>query len=148
MIYAVTQNPSTEFSLMFVLHSSTRKSNRLSNVIVINEQTNKILLKAIIKYQSLKFFYKTLQEVQSLKNYYFLRAAIVVFLSVFMLNSGEYVCGRIAFSTLFSFGRSKFCNPEQQHGWLCLTEVGWQFCAAPSVIFFVFWMKTLFVWED
>ena len=46
------------------------------------------------------------------------------------------ICGRIAFSTLFSFGRGKFCNPMRHRGRLRLTEEQWQFCIAPSASFF------------
>ena len=36
----------------------------------------------------------------------------------------HFMCGRIAFPTLFSVGRGKFCNPMRHRGRLCLTEVG------------------------
>ena len=108
------QNFSTELSVMFVLHWSTRKSNRLSNVIItttkkrrtINE--NKIMLKAVINYQSLKKTYRTLIRLKAISNYqslkknyqtlqwgqslkknYLLRTAVIAFLSLFMLHSNN-----------------------------------------------------------
>ena len=101
MIYAVIQNSSTEFSLTFVLHSSTRKSNRLSNVIVTNKETNnqqssklEEKLSNINKAQLtiIKAWRKKIELLQwapSLKKNYLLRTAVIAFLSLFMLHSNN-----------------------------------------------------------
>ena len=64
MIYEIRmQNSNIQLSLMFVLQNSSRKGNRLSNVIVTNEEPNnrnKTVIKAIITCWFSFFFYQTL----------------------------------------------------------------------------------------
>ena len=61
---------------------------------------------------------------------------VVGVFSTFMSKEFTTESGRIAFSSLFSFGGIKLCNPIRQHGRLCLTEVGWQFCVASQQVLY------------